>query len=132
MSTPWTEGGLIEMRSGAGPRTTLWKRQDNASEPLASLLLDNSPHADELGLYVHVPFCAKRCGYCSFNTAPLEDGAMTRYLGAVRREIELLGALPWASRIRLGTIFFGGGAPSLLEAAEPSARLGGRRARVRV
>jgi len=79
---------------------------DIPSEQLAGLLAANSPEAGELGLYVHVPFCAKRCGYCSFNTAPLEDGAMARYLGAVRREIALLGALPWASRIRLGTIFF--------------------------
>jgi putative oxygen-independent coproporphyrinogen III oxidase len=129
MSTPWTEGGLIEMRPGSGPRATLLKQQDNAAEPLASLLLDNSPHADELGLYVHVPFCAKRCGYCSFNTAPLEDGSMGRYLEALRREIELLGALPWAPRIRVGTIFFGGGTPSLMEADELSAVLDGIRAR---
>jgi oxygen-independent coproporphyrinogen-3 oxidase len=103
--------------------------QPAADPELGSLLVDNAPEAEELGLYVHVPFCAKRCGYCSFNTAPLEDGAMSRYLGAVRREIELLGALPWASRIRLGTIFFGGGTPSLMEADELSAVLDGIRAR---
>jgi oxygen-independent coproporphyrinogen III oxidase len=91
-------------------------------------LVDNAPNARELGLYVHVPFCAKRCGYCSFNTAPLEDGAMGRYLEALRREIALLGALPWASRIRLATIFFGGGTPSLLEADELAAVLDGIRA----
>jgi len=145
MSTPWAEGGPTQMRPGSGsadnplklsraitpasgPRATLSKQQDNAAEPLASLLLDNSPDADSLGLYVHVPFCAKRCGYCSFNTAPLEDGAMGRYLEALRREIALLGALPWASRIRLATIFFGGGTPSLLEADELAAALDGIRA----
>jgi len=72
---------------------------------------------------VHVPFCAKRCGYCSFNTAPLEDGAMARYLEALRREIDLLGALAWAPRVRLSTIFLGGGTPSLLTADELAAML---------
>jgi len=128
MSTPFTEGGLTQARPGSGPRASLSKQQDNPAEPFASLLLDNSPDADSLGLYVHVPFCAKRCGYCSFNTAPLEDGAMGRYLEALRREIALLGALPWASRIRLATIFFGGGTPSLLQADELAVVLDGIRA----
>src|SRR4029453_6086920 len=102
--------------------------QPSGDPALGSLLRDNAPNARELGLYVHVPFCAKRCGYCSFNTAPLEDGAMGRSLEALRREIALLGALPWASRIRLATIFFGGGTPSLLEADELAAVLDGIRA----
>jgi oxygen-independent coproporphyrinogen-3 oxidase len=89
----------------------------------SSALAENPPEADELGLYVHVPFCVKRCGYCSFNTAPLEDGAMARYLEAVHREIELLGALPWAPRVRLATVFLGGGTPSLLASDELAALL---------
>ena len=96
---------------------------DSAPGALSSALADNPPQARELGLYVHVPFCAKRCGYCSFNTAPLEDGAMVRYLEALRREIDLLGALAWAPRVRLSTIFLGGGTPSLLTADELAAML---------
>src|SRR5882672_10553151 len=84
------------------------------SSSLSSVLAASAPEAREVGLYVHVPFCAKRCGYCSFNTAPLEDGAMARYLDALHREIDLLGALAWAPRVRLATVFFGGGTPSLL------------------
>jgi len=97
----------------------------NAAEvaALSSSLADNPPEARELGLYVHVPFCAKRCGYCSFNTAPLEDGAMARYLEAFHREIELLGGLAWAPRVRLSTIFLGGGTPSLLTSDELAAML---------
>src|SRR4029450_616793 len=148
MSTPLTEGGLTQVRPGSGPRTavsnlprTILSNLQPATSPdanpleatptdtLGSLLIDNAPEAHELGLYVHVPFCAKRCGYCSFNTAPFEDGVMGRYLEAVQRELELLGALPWASRIRLGTIFFGGGTPSLMEAEELTAVLDRIRAR---
>jgi oxygen-independent coproporphyrinogen III oxidase len=99
---------------------------------LAALLPSHPPDADELGLYVHVPFCAKRCGYCSFNTAPLEDGAMARYLEALHREIELLGALPWARRVRLATVFVGGGTPSLLAPQEMAATLELIRARFTV
>jgi len=104
-------------------------RADNAhtsavsERALSSALADNPPAADELGLYVHVPFCVKRCGYCSFNTAPLEDGAMARYLEAVHREIELLGALGWSERVRLSTVFLGGGTPSLLASDELAALL---------
>ena len=96
---------------------------------LSSVLAENPPEADTLGLYVHVPFCTKRCGYCSFNTAPLEEGAMARYLEAIHREIDLLGALPWAARVRLATVFVGGGTPSLLAAEDLATALDGIRAR---
>jgi oxygen-independent coproporphyrinogen III oxidase len=98
----------------------------------AALLASHPPDADELGLYVHVPFCAHRCGYCSFNTAPLEEGAMARYLEALHLEIELLGALPWARRVRLATVFLGGGTPSLLAPQEMAATLALIRARFAV
>src|SRR5882762_1796424 len=95
----------------------------------SSILSESVPEARGLGLYVHVPFCAKRCGYFSFNTAPLEDGAMARYLEALHREIDLLGALAWARRVRLATVFFGGGTPSLVAADDMAAVLAGVRAR---
>ncbi len=79
------------------------------------VLAGTEPRASELGLYIHVPFCAQRCHYCSFNTAPLADGALARYLGALARELDLLAELPWAPRLRLATVFLGGGTPSLLE-----------------
>ena len=95
----------------------------SAEAGVSAALEENPPAASELGLYVHVPFCVKRCGYCSFNTAPLEDGAMGRYLEAVHREIDLLGALGWAPRVRLSTVFLGGGTPSLLASDEMAALL---------
>jgi oxygen-independent coproporphyrinogen-3 oxidase len=81
------------------------------------VLGETSPTEGTLGFYIHVPFCTKRCYYCSFNTSPLEDPAsMRRYLAALRREIDLLAELAWASRIEIGSLFFGGGTPSLLDA----------------
>ncbi|WP_020660940.1 radical SAM family heme chaperone HemW [Amycolatopsis benzoatilytica] len=71
------------------------------------------------GVYVHVPFCATRCGYCDFNTytaGELGSAASPRsWLDALRRELELgaeiLGQAPAAE-----TVFVGGGTPSLLGA----------------
>ena len=69
-----------------------------------------------IGLYVHIPFCASRCPYCDFATAPATTALRSRYLdalgGEIAREGELLG------RPRVRTLFFGGGTPSLLEPAE--------------
>jgi oxygen-independent coproporphyrinogen-3 oxidase len=54
---------------------------------------------------------------------------MRRYLRAVRREVALLAGAPWASGVVIGTIFFGGGTPSLLEPEDLAAVLAGVRAR---
>ena len=94
------------------------------------VLADTAPTTATLGFYIHVPFCTKRCYYCSFNTSPLDDpAAMTRYLGALGRELELLAALPWARSVRLGSVFFGGGTPSLLSADAMTDTLDGLRRR---
>jgi len=70
--------------------------------------------------YVHVPFCASRCGYCDFNTyVPGEQGAEQAggYVGAVLREVELAAqVLPTLPRV--DTVFFGGGTPTLLPAGD--------------
>ncbi len=89
----------------------------STANPLG-VLADTDPVEASIGLYVHVPFCARRCAYCSFNTAPLLEGARDRYLQALWREVDLVARARWAARVSLETIFFGGGTPSLLEPAE--------------
>jgi oxygen-independent coproporphyrinogen-3 oxidase len=69
-----------------------------------------------IGLYVHIPFCASRCPYCDFATAPATTSLRARYLGSLGREIACEGGL--LDRPRVRTLFFGGGTPSLLEPAE--------------
>jgi oxygen-independent coproporphyrinogen-3 oxidase len=88
-------------------------------------LADVVPTGRSLGFYLHVPFCVQRCHYCSFNTAPLTEPALTgQWVAAVRVEIELLAALPLnAGRPPLTSVFFGGGTPSLLAPAEVAAVL---------
>jgi oxygen-independent coproporphyrinogen-3 oxidase len=71
------------------------------------------------GVYVHVPFCASRCGYCDFNTytaTELGPGAgRETYLETVRAELALAArALADAPPPRVETVFVGGGTPTLL------------------
>jgi putative oxygen-independent coproporphyrinogen III oxidase len=78
------------------------------------------------GVYVHVPFCAARCGYCDFNTyTPSElagSGASPEgWLDAVRRELERAAATVGSRPV--DTVFVGGGTPSLLGAERLAAAL---------
>src|SRR6201997_2606312 len=67
------------------------------------------------GIYVHVPFCITRCGYCDFNTyTPAELGGVNpdAWLSVLRSELELAAARLGAPTVH--TVFVGGGTPSLL------------------
>ena len=72
------------------------------------------------GVYVHVPFCASRCGYCDFNTYTWRAPFARPALAELRLAQRVLGGLPAAD-----TVFFGGGTPSLLTAAELAEVLAG-------
>ena len=66
---------------------------------------------DSIGLYVHVPFCVKKCNYCDFCSYPIESiGSRDAYIESLCREIEAYKG----QEIRANTLFFGGGTPSLL------------------
>ncbi|WP_149587228.1 radical SAM family heme chaperone HemW [Tabrizicola flagellatus] len=67
------------------------------------------------GLYIHWPFCQSKCPYCDFNSHVATRIDQTRWLRAFELEIDRIGALT-QGRI-LNTVFFGGGTPSLMEAA---------------
>ncbi|MCI9569093.1 MAG: radical SAM family heme chaperone HemW [Lachnospiraceae bacterium] len=65
-------------------------------------------------LYLHIPFCVKKCGYCDFLSFPADAGVQRRYVEALFREME-----QWKEPCRgyeVSTVFVGGGTPSLLEA----------------
>ncbi|OQA10472.1 MAG: Oxygen-independent coproporphyrinogen-III oxidase 1 [Firmicutes bacterium ADurb.Bin373] len=70
-----------------------------------------------IGLYIHVPFCIKKCLYCDFTSYPLSGPAVKSYLESLIREINLYGsALADEDKI-ITSIFFGGGTPTTLPAA---------------
>ena len=78
------------------------------------------------GVYVHIPFCRHRCHYCDFNTYEGQDSVHGAYVDALVRHIEGFSA-------RLGpatSVFFGGGTPTLLPAADLARIFEAVRARV--
>jgi putative oxygen-independent coproporphyrinogen III oxidase len=73
----------------------------------------NGRSGQRWGVYVHVPFCASRCGYCDFNTYTAGEASQDGYLDAVLAELKLAaGVVPGAP---VDTVFFGGGTPTLLD-----------------
>jgi oxygen-independent coproporphyrinogen-3 oxidase len=91
-----------------------------------------APASARLGAYLHLPFCARRCGYCSFNTAPYAPAAMDRLLAALAAEIDLVAGGPWAASTAIASVFAGGGTPSLATAGQLAALLGRLAVRVRL
>jgi len=74
------------------------------------------------GVYVHVPFCATRCGYCDFNTYTATElgggGAAAQYADTVIAELRLARRILGDAELPVATVFIGGGTPTLLPAAD--------------
>ena len=70
------------------------------------------------GVYVHIPFCRTRCGYCDFNTYTANElgggASQAAYPDLVKQEIDLAAKVLPAGQATVGTVFFGGGTPTLL------------------
>lgn len=70
----------------------------------------------ELELYIHVPFCIKKCQYCDFLSAPSSKGERQEYAESLCRQIRTYGEL--AKAYHVVSIFVGGGTPSILDKEE--------------
>lgn len=66
----------------------------------------------ELELYIHIPFCVKKCNYCDFLSFSADEDTQHKYVEALNREISYYGLQ--CSDYELTTIYFGGGTPSWL------------------
>src|SRR2546425_10553804 len=68
-----------------------------------------------LGLYVHIPFCRKRCHFCYFKVYTDKDSSQIKaYIDAVLKELGLYAAKPFIGGRKPNFIYFGGGTPSYL------------------
>jgi oxygen-independent coproporphyrinogen III oxidase len=68
------------------------------------------------GVYLHIPFCRSRCSYCDFAVSIYQGDLAERYVDALRAEIGKFQAP--SSKLQVNTVYFGGGTPSLLTAAQ--------------
>jgi len=82
-----------------------------------------------LALYVHLPWCVRKCPYCDFNSHPLQGSLPAEeYIDALLKDLELDLPLVWGRVVQ--SVFFGGGTPSLFTAAQLERLLNGCRARL--
>lgn len=88
--------------------------------PAALAALDRPPAPDvPLGLYLHIPFCRKRCKFCYFRVYTDKNARdVDVYLDALTREVELYHDRPIVGGRQLHFVYFGGGTPSYLSAAQ--------------
>lgn len=99
------------------PPFSFWKKE---WVPAAEQALQQPPRPEvPLGLYVHIPFCRKRCKFCYFRVYTDKNARdIETYLEALIREVELLSRSACVGRRTLDYVYFGGGTPSYLSAAQ--------------
>jgi putative oxygen-independent coproporphyrinogen III oxidase len=85
--------------------------------------------SDSIALYVHMPWCVRKCPYCDFNSHQLKSAQPdSNYIDALLRDFEL--ELPRIAQRHIGSIFFGGGTPSLFQPEQFSGLLSELRRRM--
>ena len=69
-----------------------------------------------IGLYIHFPFCVKKCNYCDFVSFPFDKNLSKKYFNYLKKEVKLfLKQYPDYGKFCVYTLYFGGGTPSLIE-----------------
>src|SRR3982751_3090690 len=88
--------------------------------PDARRALDTAPRPGvPLGLYLHIPFCRKRCKFCYFRVYTDKNAReVETYVDALVKEVSLYGKLPVVGGRHLKYVYFGGGTPSYLSATQ--------------
>src|SRR2546430_15549442 len=80
------------------------------------------PHVSgtPLGMYVHIPFCRKRCHFCYFKVYTDKDSAAIRgYIEAALSELKIYAAKPFIGGRKPSFVYFGGGKPPYLLVGQP-------------
>lgn len=88
------------------------KRDKYSFEPFMTSEVDFSALPEELGLYIHIPFCRSICPYCPYNKTIYNKATAARYYGALLKEYQLYR--PFLKGKQISSIYFGGGTPSLM------------------
>src|SRR5438105_14771997 len=99
------------------PPFSFWK---STYLPDAAAALNAPPRPGvPLGLYLHIPFCRKRCKFCYFRVYTDKNARdIETYLDALVKEVQLLADRPCVGGRHLDYVYFGGGTPSYLSAAQ--------------
>jgi oxygen-independent coproporphyrinogen-3 oxidase len=106
------------------PPFSVWTREAVGADANAALASRGAPDVP-LGLYLHIPFCRKRCHFCYFRVYTDKNASeVARYLDTLVREWELYLDKPAAQGRRLDFVYFGGGTPSFLSTKQLESLVG--------
>lgn len=99
------------------PPFSLWKSE---YRPEIFSALGNAPvHSVPMGLYIHIPFCRKRCKFCYFRVYEKQNAnTIEKYVQSLEREFQLLSEQPGVVGRTLEFTYFGGGTPSYLSSRQ--------------
>jgi len=96
------------------PPFSVWSHEAVAADAMPALASAPAPGVP-LGVYLHIPFCRKRCHFCYFRVYTDKNASeVNQYLDVLAREFELYGELPAIAGRPLNFVYFGGGTPSFL------------------
>ncbi len=105
-----TEAGSVFVSNY--PPYSFWS-EDKISEAFEAL--NSPPLENTLGLYLHIPFCRKRCKFCYFRIYTDKNASqIEEYLDALAKEVEIYSQLPAVADRPLKFVYFGGGTPSYI------------------
>ena len=100
------------------PPFSLWNT-DNVPQVYAGFDNDDVDRRVPMGLYIHIPFCRKRCKFCYFRVYTNQNAkAIEDYVQSLIREIELISHRPGTADRTLQFVYFGGGTPSYLSSKQ--------------
>src|SRR5690349_17121438 len=100
------------------PPFSVWTRDGVAADAIPALQAPPVPGVP-LGLYLHIPFCRKRCHFCYFRVYTDKNSEdVAHYLDVLVREWELYAATPAIAGRPLNFVYFGGGTPSFLSTTQ--------------
>ena len=102
------------------PPFSVWNTESVANEARPALAAPSVPDVP-LGLYLHIPFCRKRCHFCYFRVYTDRNAReVESYLDRLAREWELYAPMPVVADRPIDFVYFGGGTPSFLSTAQLS------------
>lgn len=119
---------IVPAQASAPPETLVLRDLQHYMRPGTLQLAALPP----LSLYIHLPWCLKKCPYCDFNSHEMRVAELPeqRYLDALMADLEMALPLVWGRTVH--SIFIGGGTPSLFSPEAIDRLLGGIRARLRL
>lgn len=71
-------------------------------------------NTENLGLYVHIPFCRSLCSFCPYCKMLYDEMSASEYVEALLKEIKMVGEMNNGEKKRVSSLYFGGGTPALL------------------